>query len=110
MLDREQPEGVVTQFGGQTPLRLARHIEAAGYAIMGTPLSAIDLAEDRELFGALADELGIRCPPWATVEGAERGARRRGRDRLPGARPAVVRARRPRDAGLLRRRAAARRR
>ena len=38
---------------------------------MGTPLSAIDLAEDREQFGALADELGIRCPPWATVEGAE---------------------------------------
>ena len=69
VIDREQPEGVVTQFGGQTPLRLARHIEAAGYAIMGTPLSAIDLAEDREQFGALADELGIRCPPWATVEG-----------------------------------------
>ena len=71
VLDREQPEGVVTQFGGQTPLRLARHIEAAGYEIMGTPLTAIDLAEDRELFGALADELGIRCPPWATVEGAD---------------------------------------
>ncbi len=69
VLDREQPEGVVTQFGGQTPLRLARHIEAAGFTIMGTPLAAIDLAEDRELFGALADELGIRCPPWATVEG-----------------------------------------
>jgi carbamoyl-phosphate synthase large subunit len=71
VLDREQPVGVVTQFGGQTPLRLARHIEAAGYSIMGTPLTAIDLAEDRELFGALADELGIRCPPWATVEGAD---------------------------------------
>ena len=38
---------------------------------MGTPLAAIDLAEDRELFGALADELGIRCPPWATVEGPD---------------------------------------
>ena len=71
VLDRERPEGVVTQFGGQTPLRLARHIEAAGYEIMGTPLAAIDLAEDRELFGALADELGIRCPPWATVEGPD---------------------------------------
>ncbi len=71
VLDREQPAGVVTQFGGQTPLRLARHVEAAGYPIMGTPLSAIDLAEDRELFGALADDLGIRCPPWATVQGAE---------------------------------------
>ena len=71
VLDRERPEGVVTQFGGQTPLRLARFIEAGGYRIMGTPHAAIDLAEDRERFGALAQELGVRCPPWATVEGAE---------------------------------------
>jgi carbamoyl-phosphate synthase large subunit len=71
VLDRERPEGVVTQFGGQTPLRLARFIEAAGYRIMGTPHDAIDLAEDRERFGALAHELGVRCPPWATVEGEE---------------------------------------
>ncbi len=71
VIDREQPEGVVTQFGGQTPLRLARFVEAAGYRIMGTPHAAIDLAEDRELFGALADKLGIRCPPWSTVEGEE---------------------------------------
>ena len=69
VLDRERPEGVVTQFGGQTPLRLARFIEAAGYRILGTPHAAIDLAEDRERFGALAAELGVRCPPWATVEG-----------------------------------------
>ncbi len=71
VLDRERPEGVVTQFGGQTPLRLARFIEAGGYRIMGTPHAAIDLAEDRERFGALAQELGVRCPPWATVEGAD---------------------------------------
>jgi carbamoyl-phosphate synthase large subunit len=71
VIDREQPEGVVTQFGGQTPLRLARWIEAAGYKIMGTPHAAIDLAEDRQRFGALATELGVRCPPWAIVEGAE---------------------------------------
>ena len=75
VLDRERPEGVVTQFGGQTPLRLARPIEAAGYRIMGTPHAAIDLAEDRERFGALARELGVRCPPWATVEGVDAGAR-----------------------------------
>ncbi len=68
--DREQPVGVVTQFGGQTPLRLARHIEEAGYRILGTPHAAIDLAEDRERFGSLARELGIRCPPWATVSDA----------------------------------------
>ena len=66
--DREQPVGVVTQFGGQTPLRLARHIEDAGYAILGTPHEAIDLAEDRERFGTLAAELGVRCPPWAIAE------------------------------------------
>jgi carbamoyl-phosphate synthase large subunit len=71
VLDRERPVGVVTQFGGQTPLRLARHIEAGGFRILGTPHAAIDLAEDRERFGALARELGVRCPPWATVEGEE---------------------------------------
>jgi carbamoyl-phosphate synthase large subunit len=63
--DREQPVGVVTQFGGQTPLRLARAIEEGGYRILGTPHEAIDLAEDRERFGLLAQELGVRCPPWA---------------------------------------------
>jgi carbamoyl-phosphate synthase large subunit len=67
VLDREQPVGVVTQFGGQTPLRLARWIEGAGHRIMGTPHAAIDLAEDRERFGALARELGVRCAPWAIV-------------------------------------------
>jgi carbamoyl-phosphate synthase large subunit len=71
VLDREQPVGVVTQFGGQTPLRLARWIEGAGYRILGTPHAAIDLAEDRECFGALASEIGVRCPPWATVTGAD---------------------------------------
>jgi carbamoyl-phosphate synthase large subunit len=65
--ERERPEGVVIQFGGQTPLRLARALEEAGVPIMGTPFEAIDLAEDRERFGALLDELGIRCPEWAIV-------------------------------------------
>jgi carbamoyl-phosphate synthase large subunit len=69
--DRERPVGVVTQFGGQTPLRLARHLEDAGYRILGTPHEAIDLAEDRERFGLLAEELGVRCPPWAIVSTAE---------------------------------------
>jgi carbamoyl-phosphate synthase large subunit len=68
--DREQPVGVVTQFGGQTPLRLARHIEEAGYRILGTPHAAIDLAEDRERFGSLVEELGVHCPPWAIASGA----------------------------------------
>src|SRR4051794_13044241 len=49
--EREEPEGVVIQFGGQTPLKLARAIEAGGFRILGTPYDAIDLAEDRERFG-----------------------------------------------------------
>jgi carbamoyl-phosphate synthase large subunit len=62
--EREQPEGVVIQFGGQTPLKLARAIEAAGHRILGTPFDAVDLAEDRERFGRLLDALGIACPQW----------------------------------------------
>jgi carbamoyl-phosphate synthase large subunit len=62
--ERERPEGVAIQFGGQTPLKLARGLEAAGYPIIGTPFDAVDLAEDRERFGALLDRLGIRCPKW----------------------------------------------
>ena len=62
--ERERPDGVAIQFGGQTPLKLARGLEAAGYPIIGTPFDAVDLAEDRERFGALLDRLGIRCPEW----------------------------------------------
>src|SRR4029077_17798266 len=62
--DREQPEGVVIQFGGQTPLKLARAIEGAGHKILGTPFDAVDLAEDRERFGGLLADLEIRCPEW----------------------------------------------
>jgi carbamoyl-phosphate synthase large subunit len=65
--EREQPVGVVTQFGGQTPLKLARELEAAGYPVLGTSSEAIDLAEDRERFGALLDGLHIRCPEWSTA-------------------------------------------
>ena len=66
--DREQPQGVVIQFGGQTPLKLAATLEEAGIPILGTPFGAIDLAEDRERFGRLTDELGIRVPPWGMAD------------------------------------------
>ena len=71
---RERPVGVVTQFGGQTPLKLAGAIEEAGYRILGTPHAAIDLAEDRERFGTLVSELGVRCPPWAIVASPDEAA------------------------------------
>jgi carbamoyl-phosphate synthase large subunit len=71
ILEREQPHGVVIQFGGQTPLKLARAIEAAGFRVLGTPFEAIDLAEDRERFGALLASLGIRCPEWGMAETAD---------------------------------------
>jgi carbamoyl-phosphate synthase large subunit len=64
VLAREQPVGVCIQFGGQTPLKLARAIERGGHRILGTPYDAIDLAEDRERFGRLAAEAGVRCPEW----------------------------------------------
>jgi carbamoyl-phosphate synthase large subunit len=68
---RERPEGVAIQFGGQTPLKLARGLEAAGFRIIGTPFDAVDVAEDRERFGALLDRLGIRCPEWAIARSYE---------------------------------------
>src|SRR2546421_10051253 len=69
--DREQPAGIVTQFGGQTPLKLARALEAAGHPVLGTAPEAIDPAEDRERFGALLDGLQIRCPDWSTATEAD---------------------------------------
>jgi len=72
--EREQPDGVVVQFGGQTPLKLARAIEAGGFRILGTPYDAVDLAEDRERFGALLDRLGIRCPEWGIAESGREAA------------------------------------
>jgi carbamoyl-phosphate synthase large subunit len=68
--EREQPVGVVIQFGGQTPLKLARGLEEAGYRILGTPYEAVDLAEDRERFAALCRELRIVVPPWGIAGSA----------------------------------------
>jgi carbamoyl-phosphate synthase large subunit len=62
--EREKPDGVVIQFGGQTPLKLARAIEDAGYRILGTPFDAVDLAEDRERFAGLLKAHGLRSPEW----------------------------------------------
>ena len=64
---RERPDGVVIQFGGQTPLKLARALEQEGLRILGTPYEAVDLAEDRQRFGELCERLGIDVPPWRTA-------------------------------------------
>jgi carbamoyl-phosphate synthase large subunit len=63
----ERPEGVVVQFGGQTPLKLAAGLAEAGVPLLGTSVEAIDLAEDRGRFGALLAELGYSAPPYATA-------------------------------------------
>jgi len=62
VIRKEQPEGVIVQLGGQTPLKLSAGLSAAGVRILGTSPDAIDLAEDRERFGALLRELGVRQP------------------------------------------------
>jgi len=67
VIEREQPVGVIVQLGGQTPLKLARGLEAAGVPIWGTSPDAIDLAEDRERFGALLRRQGIRQPEHGTA-------------------------------------------
>lgn len=61
--DAIQPDGVIVQFGGQTPLNLARGLKDAGVPIIGTSVETIETAEDRELFSKLIDELGLRQPP-----------------------------------------------
>ncbi len=63
IIDLENPIGVILQFGGQTPLRLAEALERRGVRILGTPTDIIDLTEDRERFNALIDELGFLQPP-----------------------------------------------
>ncbi len=67
VVEVERPEGVVVQFGGQTPLKLAAGLAAAGVPLLGTSVDAIDLAEDRGRFGALLSELGYKAPPYATA-------------------------------------------
>ena len=62
IVERERPTGVIVQFGGQTPLKLALPLARAGVPILGTPPDAIDRAEDRERFNQLVEKLGLRQP------------------------------------------------
>jgi len=67
IVHKEQPKGVIVQFGGQTPLKLARDLEAAGVPIIGTTPDAIDRAEDRERFQQMIEKLGLKQPPNSTA-------------------------------------------
>jgi carbamoyl-phosphate synthase large subunit len=75
VIDIEQPEGVIVQFGGQTPLRLAQQLVDVGVPLLGTPVESIHLAEDRPSFGRLLDELGLKAPPYATARSADEALR-----------------------------------
>ena len=75
IIDVEKPAGVIVQYGGQTPLKLARDLVAAGAPIIGTTPDSIDLAEDRERFQQLIEELGLRQPPNRTARTAEEALR-----------------------------------
>ncbi|MFT4584880.1 MAG: carbamoyl-phosphate synthase large subunit [Gammaproteobacteria bacterium] len=71
IVDLEKPIGVIVQFGGQTPLKLARDLENAGVPIIGTTPDSIDLAEDRERFQQFLQGIGLRQPPNRTVRSAD---------------------------------------
>ena len=71
----EKPHGVILQFGGQTPLKLARGLEAVGIPILGTSPDAIDAAEDRERFTSVLEDLGLRQPPGGTARTGEEAVR-----------------------------------
>lgn len=75
IIDVEKPEGVIVQYGGQTPLKLARALEANGVNIIGTSPDSIDAAEDRERFQHLLQNLGLHQPPNRTARTEEEAIR-----------------------------------
>jgi len=75
LIHLEQPKGVIVQYGGQTPLKLARDLEAAGAPIIGTSPDSIDLAEDRERFQKLIEDLGLKQPPNRTARAEEQAVK-----------------------------------
>lgn len=71
IVEREKPEGVIVQFGGQTPLRISGELAALGVPIIGTSVDSIDIAEDRERFSSLISNLRLTQPPFATARSTE---------------------------------------
>lgn len=83
IVHKEKPKGVIVQFGGQTPLKLARALEAEGVPIIGTSPEAIDRAEDRERFQQMIERLGLKQPPNAIVRSTEEAVRVAGDVKYP---------------------------
>ncbi|MGB9807457.1 MAG: carbamoyl-phosphate synthase large subunit [Thermosulfidibacteraceae bacterium] len=75
VIEREKPIGIILQFGGQTPLKLAKALEELGVRILGTKATAIDIAEDREKFKELVDKLNLMQPPSGTARSLEEAIR-----------------------------------
>ena len=75
IVNKEKPKGVIVQYGGQTPLKLARALQAAGVPIIGTSPDAIDEAEDRERFQQMVNKLALKQPPNRTARSIEDGVR-----------------------------------
>src|SRR3954463_8955208 len=75
IIHKEKPEGVIVQYGGQTPLKLSRALEAAGAPIIGTSPDSIDIAEDRERFQILVKNLGLKQPANATARTEEQAVK-----------------------------------
>src|SRR5207248_6600243 len=80
---RHRLAGIVVQFGGQTPHKLAAGLHAAGVPILGTSVDAIVLAEDRSRFGPLLDRLGFKAPPYATAQSVDEALERAGEVGFP---------------------------
>ena len=99
IIEKEKPEGVIVQYGGQTPLKLSRALAAAGAPIIGTTPDSIDVAEDRERFQKLVTALKLKQP--ANAIGTRRGAGRHhgARSRVSAGGAPELRARRPRHGG-----------
>ena len=97
IVDKEKPFGVIVQYGGQTPLKLARDLAAAGVPIIGTSADMIDVAEDRERFQKLLHKIKLLQPPNRTARSAPAALKLARGDRLSGGGAAELRARRPRD-------------
>ena len=95
--EQELPEGVIVQFGGQTPLNLADGLKAAGVPIIGTQPESIETAEDRKLFAAMLDKLGLRQTPSGSAVSVEEAVSIAHQIGYPVLVQAVVRPRRSRN-------------